>query len=147
MTTPQINTHRGLSAESLIPQTFAADADRQRLTPVALRAFKQVASHWKLKTDEIGALLGVSPSTWDRMSAGRWASSLSQDQLTRVSSMVGLYKGLHLLFADKMSDRWVRLRNRGPLFENHTPVDTMIKGGIPMMLEIRRHVDALRGGL
>ena len=91
-------------------------------------------------------MLGVSPSTWDRMSAGRWDKSLSQDQLTRVSALVGVFKGLHLLFADEMADRWMRLPNKGPLFENRTPVEAMIEGGIPTMLDVRRHVDALRAG-
>ena len=67
------------------------------------------------------------------MTAGKWDQSLSQDQLTRVSAIVGLFKGLHLLFADDMADRWTRLRNKGPLFENRTPIDAMIEGGIPMM--------------
>ena len=129
------------------PQTFAADSDREHLTPTAIRAMKRVAAHWRLKGQEASALLGVSPSTWDRMSAGRWESSLSQDQLTRVSAVVGVFKGLHLLFADSMSDRWVRLRNKGPLFGDRTPIDVMIEGGIPAMLDVRRHVDALRGGL
>ena len=48
---------------------------------------------------------------------------------------------------DTRHDRWARLRNRGPLFENRAPVDAMIEGGIPTMLDVRRHVDALRGGL
>lgn len=129
------------------PQTFAAEADRARLTPTAIRALRKVAEHWKLKGDEASALLGVSPSTWDRMCAGKWESSLSQDQLVRVSAMVGVFKGLHLLFADAMADRWVRLRNKGPLFDNQSPIEAMIEGGIPTMLDVRRHVDALRGGL
>jgi hypothetical protein len=75
----------------------------------------------------------------------------------RVSALIGVFKGLHLLFAqdtaegakadDAMADRWPRLRNRGPLFDNLSPVDRMIEGGIPAMIETRRHVDALRGGL
>lgn len=129
------------------PQTFSAEADRERLTATAIRAMRKVADHWKLKGHEASSLLGVSPSTWDRMNAGKWESSLSQDQLTRVSAIVGVFKGLHLLFADGMADRWVRLRNRGPLFENHSPIEVMIEGGIPAMLDVRRHVDALRGGL
>jgi uncharacterized protein (DUF2384 family) len=80
------------------------------------------------------------------MSAGRWENSLSQDQLTRVSALVGVFKGLHLLFADEMADRWMRLPNKGPLFENRTPIEAMIEGGIPIMLDVRRHVDALRAG-
>jgi hypothetical protein len=127
-------------------QSFADESDRERLSPVALRAMKNLTEQWALKGPEVAALLGVSPSTWDRMSAGRWENSLSQDQLTRVSALVGVFKGLHLLFADEMADRWMRLPNKGPLFENRTPIEAMIEGGIPIMLDVRRHVDALRAG-
>jgi len=136
-----------IEAGPVFPQTFSAESDRARLTPTAIRAVKSVAAHWTLKGDEASALLGVSPSTWDRMAAGRWDKSLSQDQLTRISAIVGIFKGLHLLFADGMADRWVRLRNKGALFGNRTAIETMIHGGIPAMLDVRRHVDALRGGL
>jgi hypothetical protein len=64
-----------------------------------------------------------------------------------VSALVGIFKGLHLLFADGMADRWPTLPNKGPLFGGHSPVKVMIEGGIPAMLDVRRHVDALRGGL
>lgn len=37
--------------------------------------------------------------------------------------------------------------NKGPLFEGRRPIDVMIEGGIPKLLLVRRHVDALRGGL
>jgi hypothetical protein len=131
----------------LFPQTFAGEADRARLSPVAIKAMKQVAERWHLTGDELAALLSVSASTWDRMAGGKWAQSLSQDQLTRVSAIVGVFKGLHLLFANDMADRWARLKNKGSLFENRTPIDAMIEGGIPTMLDVRRHVDALRGGL
>jgi uncharacterized protein (DUF2384 family) len=126
---------------------FAGEGDRARLSPVAITAMKEIATHWRLRGHETAALLGVSPSTWDRMAAGKWEQSLSQDQLTRVSAVVGVFKGLHVLFADDMADRWARLRNRGPVFDNRTPIETMIEGGIPAMLDVRRHVDALRGGL
>jgi hypothetical protein len=127
-------------------QNFADESDRERLSAVALRAVKSLTEQWALKGPEVAALLGVSPSTWDRMSAGRWEKSLSQDQLTRVSALVGVFKGLHLLFADEMADRWMRLPNKGPLFESRTPIEAMIEGGIPIMLDVRRHVDALRAG-
>jgi transcriptional regulator with XRE-family HTH domain len=126
---------------------FADEADRARLSPVAIEAMKGIATHWHLRGHEVAALVGVSPSTWDRIAAGKWGQSLSQDQLTRVSAIVGVFKGLHLLFADDMADRWARLRNKGALFDNRTPIDAMIEGGIPAMLDVRRHVDALRGGL
>ena len=62
------------------------------------------------------------------MAAGKWEQALSQDQLTRVSAVVGVYKGLHLLFADDMADRWPRLKNSGPLFQNLSPIAAMQQG-------------------
>jgi hypothetical protein len=130
-----------------VPQTFSEESDRARLTAAALEAVRRLAAAWKLTGDEAAALLGVSPSTWDRIRAGTWRSTLSQDQLTRVSALVGVFKGLHLLFTDDMADRWPRLRNSGPLFENLSPIEAMARGGIPFMINVRRYVDALRGGL
>jgi uncharacterized protein (DUF2384 family) len=132
---------------TVFPQTFAAEGDRARLSPTAIKAMKRIAEHWHLRGTEAAVLLGLSASTWDRIMAGKWDQSLSQDQLTRVSAIVGVFKALHLLFVDDMADRWARLRNKGALFENRTPIEAMIEGGIPSMLDVRRHVDALRAGL
>lgn len=129
------------------PQTFVSAEDRSRLTPAALEALRNLSRAWKLSSQEAADLLGVSVSTWDRIRGNTWKQSLSQDQFMRVSAMVGIFKGLHLLFVDDMADRWVRLRNSGPLFLNRTPIEAMHEGGIPAMLEIRRQIDALRGGL
>ena len=130
------------------PQTFANEDDRKRLSGVALKAFRRVSDTWGLTNSQSAALLGVSGSTWDRIKRGeRDEAPLSQDQPTRASAIVGLFKGLSLLFADSMSVRWPSLPNRGPLFGGATPVDAMIAGGIPLMLEVRRYIDAVRGGL
>jgi hypothetical protein len=128
-------------------QTFAAEEDRDRLSGVALTAFRALAQRWEMSNGEAAALLGVSVSTWERIKRGAWDQSLGQDQLTRVSAMVGVFKGLALLFADDMVDRWPRLPNKGPLFERRTPIEAMIQGGIPRMIEVRRYVDAARGGI
>jgi hypothetical protein len=129
------------------PQTFAREEDRRRLSGVAIKAFTRVVEAWGLTNAEAAALLGVSGSTWDRIKRGGRAEALSQDQLTRASAIIGLYKGLQLLFADDKSVRWPSLKNRGPIFGGSTPVEAMIAGGIPLMLEARRYVDAARGGL
>lgn len=128
-------------------QTFAGESDRKRLTGAAVKAVLRLIEAWGGSNAEGAALLGVSESTWDRIKAGRWEGALSQDQLTRASALIGVFKGLHLLFADAMADRWPRLPNRAPLFDRKSPVEAMIDGGIPRMLETRQYVDALRGGL
>jgi Protein of unknown function (DUF2384) len=129
------------------PQTFSREADRARLTASALVALRSIARAWGLTGPEAAVLLGTSESTWDRIKAGTWRGVLSQDQFMRVSAVIGVFRGLHLLFADEMADRWVRLRNSGPLFGNLSPIEAMMERGIPGLIEIRQHVDALRGGL
>ena len=128
-------------------QDFSADSDRVRLSKVALKAYKRLVQEWGLKGEQAAALLDVSTSTWERMKQEGKDKALSQDQLTRISALVGIYKGLHLLFADGMADRWPGLHNKAPLFAGMSPIDSMLKGGIPQMLEVRRYVDAVRGGL
>ncbi|HEX9159174.1 MAG TPA: antitoxin Xre-like helix-turn-helix domain-containing protein, partial [Rhizomicrobium sp.] len=127
--------------------TFSEVESRARLSVTAAKAFVRLAKHWQLSNSEAAALLGVSQSTWERLKRGGRSEPLSQDQLTRVSALVGTFKALHLLFADAMADRWPQLPNKGPLFENRRPIDTMIAGGIPCMLDVRRYVDAVRGGI
>ena len=128
-------------------QNFAGAGDRKRLSGTALKAFKRLARAWRLTNGQSAGLLGVSERTWDRMKQQDQGQALNQDQLTRISALVGVYKGLHLIFADEMADRWVALPNSGPLFERRTPIDAMTEGGIPVMLDVRRYLDAVRGGL
>lgn len=121
---------------------------RERLTPSAVDGIVRLAEIWHLTSTEARALLGdVSERTWFRMKKGEWSGALSQDALTRVSALVGIFKGLRLLFSEPLSDEWVRLPNKGPLYGGRRPLDVMIEGGIPRMLKVRQHIDALRGGL
>lgn len=128
-------------------QDFSVESDRARLSKVAIKAYRRLAEHWGLTGQQAAALLDVSTSTWERLKQEGKDRFLSQDQLTRVSALVGIYKGLHLLFADDMADRWPRLVNKAPLFARMSPIESMTRGGIPQMLEVRRYVDAVRGGL
>ena len=128
-------------------QTFSGERDRRRLTRAAVKAVLRLVDAWGGSNAEGAALLGVSESSCDRMKGGKWDGTLSQDQLTRASALIGVFKGLHLLFADDMADRWPKLVNAGPIFDRKTPIQAMIEGGIPRMIETRQYIDALRGGL
>lgn len=108
--------------------TFANQRNRKRLQPAAVAGIRRIAAAWRLPGTQAAALLATSPSTWYRIGAGTWRGTFSQDQMTRVSALVGSYKGLHLLFADAMADRWPRLPNGGRLFGGRTPIEAMIEG-------------------
>lgn len=143
-------------AEAFVPKTGAGQlipdlsvqAARAELTPSALDAFVRLVDIWRLSSAQATALLGDgSERTWFRLKAGQKRGPLSQDALTRISAMIGLYKGLHLLFSEPLADRWVHQPNAEALFQGRAPIDAMIAGGIPAMLATRGYVDALRGGL
>lgn len=127
---------------------LADAATRNRLSPSAVSAMVRLVDVWRLTSAEACTLLGdVSERTWFRMKKGEWDGALSQDTLTRVSALVGIFKGLHLLFSQPLADEWIRLSNKSSLYRGHRPLDVMFEGGIPAMLEVRRHIDAMRGGL
>ena len=58
-----------------------------------------------------------------------------------------MFKGLRLLFNGPLTYGWPKAANAGPDFLGRTPIEVMIAGGIPSMMRVRQHVDALRGGM
>lgn len=141
--TPQTPTDLPTSIPNL------ADAgERLRLTPAAVRGMVALADIWELGATEASALLGdVSARSWFRLKKGASTEPLPQDVLMRISLLVGIFKGLRLMFSEPLADDWVRLPNQGTIFGGQSPLDLMLRGGIPAMIRVRQHVDALRGGL
>ncbi len=111
-----------------------------------VRAVVRAAEAWRLPNAKAAALFDVPTATWSRMKAGTFRGKLDQDKVTRASLLIGLYKGLRLLFNGPLTFGWPTTANTGPGFDGRTPVDVMIEGGIPAMMRVRQHVDALRGG-
>lgn len=121
-------------------------SERAELSPAAIKAFLNLRKKWGLNEEQSRALLGgVASSTFHA-----WKSNpkrtLDQDTLTRISLLIGIYKALNIYFGKPWADRWITLENRGSLFAGRTPVEYMIRRGQPGMVEVRRMLDAWRGG-
>ncbi len=142
-----VSFDRTQGARGAALQTFADPADRRRLSATALKAFEALRQHWKLDDETARVLSGLDEAAWAETQQSDRVLVLSQDQLTRMSALIGLFKGLNLLFADSFAIEWPTTANAGPLFDGRTPVEVMVQGGIPAMLQVRGHVDALRGGV
>ena len=123
------------------------DQGRERLSAAGLNGYRRLVDLWALTNDQAAALIDVTDRTWARMKKPGWSGRLSQDQLLRLSALVGLYKGLHLYFSDPLADAWPGRPNDGPLFRGARPLDWMIAGGLPAIMATRDYVDALRGGV
>lgn len=112
-----------------------------------VKAVVRAAATWELTSAEAAALFDVPIATWSRMKAETYKGKLDRDKVTRASLIIGIFKGLRLLFNGPLTYNWPTLPNRGAPYNNQRPVDVMIAGGIPAMASVRQHIDALRGGL
>ena len=122
-------------------------AQRERLSPSALRAFFNIVGRWCIRDEDARVLLGG-------LSNGPYYSwrkdperTLDTDMLTRVSYLIGIFKALNVLYGEKLADEWVRLPNQNPIFAGRTPLAYMMAGGVPSLQTVRRLLDARRGGL
>src|SRR5687768_6964124 len=98
-------------------------AVRRQLSAPALRAFFNITREWQLAADEERGLLGWPPSsTFHKYKSGD-AGVLGFDALTRISLVLGVYKALHILYAEPtFADRWMRMPNSNALFGGRTPL-------------------------
>lgn len=120
---------------------------REQLSGSAIKAFIRIAGQWDLTESQARGLLGgIASSTFHAWKSEPQKQKLSQDTLLRISLVLGIYKALHIYFGGKWADRWVTLQNRGPMFAGAKPVDYMIRQGQPGMFQVRRMLDAWRGG-
>jgi hypothetical protein len=122
-------------------------AERARLSPAAIRTFLNIMDRWDVRDDDARRLLGgVSNGTFyaikrdpDRV--------LDEDKLTRISYLIGIFKALNILHGETLADRWMTLPNRNRIFGGATPVEYLIRGGLPAFQTVRRLLDARRGGM
>lgn len=115
--------------------------------PVIIEAVARAVDLWGMKNAEAAALFDVPLATWNRMKAGQFRGVLDNDKLTRASLIIGIFKGLRLLFNGPLQYGWPTMANAGAPYVGQAPLAYMIAGGIPAMMKVRSHVDALRGGM
>lgn len=123
-------------------------AERKRLSGSALKAFFNIMSCWKVRDEDARLLFGgVTNGPYYAMKKKPEGRLLDTDMLLRVSYLIGIFKALNILNGQKLADEWVRLPNSNPIFSGSTPLDYMVKGGVPAMQTVRRLLDARRGGM
>ena len=118
---------------------------RERLSQSAIDGFFAIMDRWQIAIERAGELLGGMPrSTVYKLKTA--AGTLRQDELTRISYIVGIYKALHILLPDNLADRWITQPNDNLLFRGQSPIDYMVREGIPGLQQVRSLLDAERGG-
>ena len=124
-----------------------ADAGtRARLNPAAVSAFFAIVDMWQLRNEDAMALLGgVSHGRYYELKK-TLKGLLSQDELTRISLLIGIFKALNILFSQRLANQWTSRPNSNPMFNNAPPLELLVRGGVPGMMGVRRLLDHRRGG-
>src|SRR5271165_2251940 len=121
-------------------------ATRARLSPPAIAAFFALVEKWDLRNEDAMALLGgASHGRYYELKKSR-KGLLSQDELTRISLLIGIFKALNILFSRRLASQWSTLPNSNSMFNNISPLQFMTRGGVPGMIAVRRLLDSRRGG-
>ena len=127
--------------------TRAAPVDQGRLSAAGLRSFFRLSQAWGLSSGEQRAALGnVAKQTlynWrDRPEKAR----LSDDQLDRISYLLGIYKSLHIVFTrPEQADTWIRRPNDAPPFGGKPAASVLFSGRMEDVIRVRRYLDGERG--
>jgi hypothetical protein len=125
---------------------LTSKSERERLSPAAVRAFFNLAARWEIRDEDAKVLLGaISNGSYYEMKKSP-DRVLDPDRLLRISYLIGIFKALNILYSQKLADAWVRLPNSNRLFAGESPLAYMLKGGLPALQNVRRLLDARRGG-
>ncbi len=133
-------------AENFEPASLNDSMTRTSLSIPAFKLFLKLADLWQLKINQRCVLLGaISTQTYHNWQNGK-ISTLGRDQLERISLLLGIHKGLKLLFADDLSGlRWFKSPNRDLPFGGKAPLERALQGSINDLYVVRRYLDAWRG--
>ena len=144
--------HTSKNPEAIIPDSYISldnirDSEiRKQLSPSGFRLFVNFCNRWGFDEKQRLALLGdIHRQTYQKWKR-EGVNSLSRDQLERISLVLGIHKGLRLLFADHDSaKRWFFSKNHDLPFCGISPSDYLLKGTINNLYAVRRYIDAWRG--
>jgi Protein of unknown function (DUF2384) len=129
-----------------LPEGSGGDVSTAAFSAPAVRLFLKLADVWDLPVEQRLVLMGeISKSTYHNWQGGK-IGALKRDQLDRISLLLGIQKGLKLVFADDAAGiRWLKSANRDTPFGGTSPLDAAMSGGMLALFTVRRYLDAWRG--
>jgi len=133
------------------PDRFASQR-RERLGAPGLRSFAAIAERWGLSEAQRLSVLGFPGRStyhqWLAKSRQRENLLLPVDTLLRISAVLGIHKGLRILFGREEDERaWLTKPHDAALFGGQPPLALVTNGTQDGLMLVRRYLDAWRGGV
>jgi hypothetical protein len=124
--------------------SFAAEQPRRDIARVLAALFEK----WTLPTEAQLALLGMSPESRKVLAQyrrGERPLPNNRDVLDRAGYLMGIHKGLRLLFPEDESLRYSWVHRRNQILGGRTPLEVMLDDGLVGLARIARFIDFQRG--
>jgi uncharacterized protein (DUF2384 family) len=113
------------------------------MSPSAETIFVKIMKAWNIGDEDARKLLGAVPAeSYEAMKSEESTAALTEEQLMRVSYLVGIYKALRILLNDELATTWMTRPNDNNIFGGTTPLTYCMKEGMPGLATVRRLLDA-----
>lgn len=126
---------------SLHPQKYIAVPNN-----VAWKSLQNLITRFQFDEEESLRLMGDMPRSTYYKGLKSHSPKLSRDQLERISYLLGIYKGLRILFTDSaQAMSWINRPNTLSPFNGMAPKAFMLEGSLVRLAEVRQFIDYWRG--
>jgi len=140
-------TNKNTVTENSFSNELLLSAEKRKSqSGAAMKAFVRMMKEWGMSVDQSRAILGSVPKpTYHKWASGN-VSTLSRDQLERISITLGIYKALTLIFNDGSGRlRWFKNKNHDYAFRGKSPVERMVDGSMKDLYDVREYLNGMRG--
>lgn len=94
---------------------------------IYIRSVLKILSLWGISQGDSSKLLNVTNDRLYKWSVGLERDCLNQENLIRISLILGIYKTLQTLLPNsKAADEWVCKSNGAPLFNSKSPLEYIL---------------------
>lgn len=112
----------------------------------AWKSLQNLIERFHFNESEGKILMGDMPRSTYFKGIKEHCGKLNRDQKERISYLLGIYKGLRILFTDAhQATTWINRANQLPPFNGMTPRQFLLEGSLVRLADVRRFIDFWRG--
>jgi len=104
----------------------------------ALKVMTRISERWKIERQQLASLIGIRPRTL-RAWSEHAPIAIERDTLERISHLISIFDGLHVVFDDDFADRWMHEPNTA--FDGRTPLSLLLTGSFTNLIAVRQYVE------
>lgn len=112
----------------------------------AAAEYIRIVTSWALTDEQASELVALEPGELEGLRADDWGGSLDDDQLLRISAVLGTDSALRAKFDERQIRQWIASQHWSPLFGGSSPIHMMLEGGFESIVKARRFAEAIRFG-